>query len=65
MREIQKSEFLRLAFLRIIELEDALRPFAKMHRLDYNLNQLVCERGTGSDKTIITTVDFQKAHEIL
>lgn len=43
----------------------ALRPFADMDREGCDLREQACERGVGSDMTILTSQDFRKAKEAL
>lgn len=44
-------------------LLSALRPFALMDRADdIHMDEVACERGTASDKDIITSRDFRRAN---
>lgn len=45
------------------ELEEALKPFARMDREDCDLNEVVCVRGPKF--SLITARDFRKAAEVL
>lgn len=47
------------------DLIEALRPFARMHREECDPDEIACIRGTGFDKTAISSEDFQKAFELL
>ena len=50
---------------RIKELEEALKPFAKMHREGTDPSEIACQRGVASDMTIITSQDFAFAASVL
>lgn len=64
-RIAQLEAQLAAANARIEQLEDALRPFAAMDRLDCDLSKVACIRGTASDLTLITSGDFRKAADAL
>lgn len=53
------------AAARIEQLETALIPFARMHRDGVNSDDVACVRGVASDMTLITSRDFERAHEAL
>lgn len=42
-------------------LRSALLPFAEMDRVNGDLNEVACQRGTASDLTILTSADFRRA----
>lgn len=50
---------------RILELEEALRPFAEMHRDTSSDSWIALKRGTGFDSTCLFERDFRKAEELL
>ena len=50
---------------RIKELEEALQPFAWMHRSGTDPNELACIRGTASDMTMLPSGDFARAATLL
>ncbi|KKL19332.1 hypothetical protein LCGC14_2466540 [marine sediment metagenome] len=52
---------------KIRQLVKALAPFAKMDRggEDADLFEVVCQRGTASDLTLLTSGDFRRATEVL
>lgn len=42
-------------------LKKALEPFAMMDRDGCDLSEIACERGTASDRTVLTSRDFRLA----
>jgi hypothetical protein len=46
------------------KLLGVLQPFAMMDRNGVYLDELACERGVASDKTILTNRNFRKAYEL-
>jgi hypothetical protein len=49
----------------LVDALDALRPFAAMHREGTPPDEVAVVRGWASDMTMLTSADFQRAHEII
>jgi hypothetical protein len=45
----------------ISTFKEALLPFSKMHRPGCDLDELACQRGVASDKTVLFSEDFRNA----
>jgi hypothetical protein len=62
-REVLRENY--KAKKRIKVLEEALNPFALMHREGTDPSECACQRGIASDLTMITSRDFARAAESL